>query len=61
MDGWITKLCPCSFFKVDKEFKILSVLHPLSFPVPSPLLFCGDVSILGTEFYVMEYVEVRRI
>ena len=49
----------CSFLlQVDREFRILSALHSVSFPVPKPYLYCEDVSIIGTEFYVMEHVKV---
>lgn len=44
--------------QVDREFRVMSALYQASFPVPKPLLFCGDASIIGTEFYVMEHVEV---
>ena len=27
--------------------------------MPCPLLFCSDVSVIGTQFYVMEYVQGR--
>ena len=30
-----------------------------NFPVPKPLHFCNDTKIIGTEFYIMEYVEGR--
>ena len=35
----------------------MSALHGL-FPVPKPVLYSTDESIVGTEFYVMEYLEV---
>ncbi len=28
-------------------------------PVPEPLVLCEDVSVLGTKFYVMEFLEGR--
>lgn len=33
-------------------------LFSAGFPVPEPLLYCSDVSIIGTEFYVMQHVKV---
>lgn len=30
-----------------------------SVPVPRPLLLCTDASVLGTPFYLMEFIEVR--
>src|SRR5256885_727382 len=44
---------------VDREFRILSALYPTGFPVARPHLFCEDESVIGTMFYVMEYVEGR--
>ncbi len=42
---------------VDREFRILSALQGSAVPVPRPLLFCNDRSVIGTLFYVMECVE----
>ena len=39
-----------------REYKILSHLHPVYGKVPRPLLYCGDESVLGAPFYVMERV-----
>ena len=45
---------------MDREFRILSVLHSVNFPVLKPLLLCEDPRIIDTEFYIMEHVEVRE-
>lgn len=39
---------------VEREYRLLSALWPLGFPVPKPLALCDDPSIVGTSFYVME-------
>jgi aminoglycoside phosphotransferase (APT) family kinase protein len=52
------KLLP-SAHAVDREYRIISALHPTGFPVARPWLLCEDESILGTIFYVMDYVEGR--
>ncbi|MEJ0026166.1 MAG: phosphotransferase family protein [Rhizomicrobium sp.] len=52
------KLLP-SAHAVDREFKVISALHPTGFPVARPYLLCEDESIAGTMFYVMECVEGR--
>jgi aminoglycoside phosphotransferase (APT) family kinase protein len=52
------KLLP-SAHAVDREFRILSALHPTGFPVARPYLLCEDDSVIGTMFYVMENVEGR--
>ena len=44
---------------VDREFRIISALHGTGFPVPRPLLLCDDDTVIGTTFFVMEFVEGR--
>lgn len=39
-----------------REFRVVSALHPTAVPVPEPLLLCEDPDVLGSPFYVMEYV-----
>jgi aminoglycoside phosphotransferase (APT) family kinase protein len=41
---------------VDREYQIQHALWRQNFPVPRPIHYCQDVSIIGTEFYIMEYV-----
>ena len=38
---------------VDREYRVLAALHPTGFPVPRPLAFCSDPSVIGSMFYVM--------
>ncbi|MBI3676946.1 MAG: phosphotransferase family protein [Proteobacteria bacterium] len=52
------KLLP-SAHAVDREYRIISALHPTGFPVAKPYLLCEDESIVGTMFYVMGCVEGR--
>jgi aminoglycoside phosphotransferase (APT) family kinase protein len=44
---------------VDREYRLLSALHPLGFPVPQPLALCDDREIIGAIFYVMEMARGR--
>jgi aminoglycoside phosphotransferase (APT) family kinase protein len=44
---------------VDREFKVIRALHAIGFPVARPYVLCEDESIIGTAFYVMDYVEGR--
>lgn len=44
---------------VDREFRLLSALHPLDFPVPRPLALCDDPEVIGAIFYVMELAQGR--
>lgn len=45
---------------VDREFRLLSGLHPTGFPVPAPLALCEDDSVLGSMFYVMTFANGRN-
>lgn len=44
---------------VDREYRLLSALHPLGFPVPRPLALCADPEVIGAIFYVMEVARGR--
>jgi aminoglycoside phosphotransferase (APT) family kinase protein len=44
---------------VDREYRLLSALHPLGFPVPGPLALCVDPQVIGAIFYVMELAKGR--
>ena len=44
---------------VDREFRLLSALSPLGFPVPEPLAMCSDPDVIGAIFYVMEMARGR--
>ncbi len=44
---------------VDREYRLLSALHPLGFPVPRPLALCVDAEVIGAIFYVMEMAKGR--
>ena len=44
---------------VDREYRLLSALSPLGFPVPKPLALCTDPEVIGAIFYVMELAEGR--
>ena len=39
---------------VEREYRLLSALHPLGFPAPRPLALCEDQAVIGAVFYVME-------
>jgi len=52
------KLLP-SAHAVDREFRVISALHPHGFPVAQPILYCADETIIGTAFFVMAHVAGR--
>ncbi|XP_030887719.1 acyl-CoA dehydrogenase family member 11 [Leptonychotes weddellii] len=45
--------------QIDREFKVQKALFSVGFPVPKPLLYCSDPSVIGTEFYLMDHVQGR--
>jgi aminoglycoside phosphotransferase (APT) family kinase protein len=48
-----------SAHSIDREFRVMSALHGSEVPVPKPLLYCDDASIVGTPFYLMERLHGR--
>lgn len=52
------KLLP-SAHAVDREFRVISALHGVGFPVAKPYVLCEDDSVVGTMFYLMDCVEGR--
>jgi len=52
------KLLP-SAHAVDREFRIISALHSIDFPVARPYCLCEDESVVGTMFYIMDCVDGR--
>ena len=44
---------------VDREFRVLTALHGSAVPVARPVLLCDDESVIGSMFYLMEYVAGR--
>jgi aminoglycoside phosphotransferase (APT) family kinase protein len=44
---------------VDREFRVISALYAAGFPVPRPFVLCEDDEVIGTTFFVMEFVEGR--
>ena len=44
---------------VDREFRVLGALHGSAVPVAAPLHLCRDESVIGSMFYLMEYVDGR--
>ncbi|OAA73362.1 Phosphotransferase enzyme family domain protein [Cordyceps fumosorosea ARSEF 2679] len=46
--------------RVDREYRVLAALHGhTDVPVPRPYAMCSDPSVLGTPFYVMEFLDGR--
>ncbi len=44
---------------VDREFRVISALQDTDVPVPRTYTLCEDDSVIGSMFYVMEYLDGR--
>lgn len=44
---------------IDREFRVLTALAGTDVPVPEPLHYCADRAVLGTPFYLMEWLDGR--
>jgi aminoglycoside phosphotransferase (APT) family kinase protein len=44
---------------VDREFWVISALWHTDVPVAKPYVLCQDASVIGTDFYLMDFVEGR--
>ena len=52
------KLLP-SAHAVDREYRIISALRQAGIPVARPFVLCEDEAVIGTAFYLMDYVAGR--
>ena len=43
--------------RIDREYKVMSALDKSLVPVPKMYGYCSDINIIGTEFYIMEYLD----
>lgn len=46
---------------VDREYRVMKALGPTDVPVPDMYVLCEDDAVIGTAFFVMQYVEGRVI
>lgn len=44
---------------VDREFRVISALHKAGIPVAEPFVLEEDESVIGTAFYIMDFVSGR--
>jgi len=44
---------------VDREYRVISALAKTDVPVPRTYCYCDDAGVIGTPFFVMDYVEGR--
>ncbi|KAF2013162.1 acyl-CoA dehydrogenase family member 11 [Aaosphaeria arxii CBS 175.79] len=45
--------------KVDREYRIIHALEQTDVPVPKALCLCQDEEVIGTDFYIMEFLDGR--
>lgn len=44
---------------IDREYRVMRALHGSDVPVPNVYLYSEDLSVVGSPFYLMEYLEGR--
>jgi aminoglycoside phosphotransferase (APT) family kinase protein len=42
---------------VDREFRVIRALRNTAVPVPAAYCYCNDDAVLGTPFYIMEFID----
>lgn len=47
--------------KVEREYRIIHALEHTDVPVPKAYCLCEDVTVIGTPFYIMEFIDGRII
>jgi aminoglycoside phosphotransferase (APT) family kinase protein len=53
------KLLSKTAHQVEREYKIIHSLEKTDVPVPKAYCLCEDSSIIGTPFYIMEFLDGR--
>ncbi|KAJ5502876.1 hypothetical protein N7463_005750 [Penicillium fimorum] len=54
------KLLSKTAHKVEREYKIIQALGDTDVPVPKAYCLCEDDSVIGTAFYIMEFLDGRH-
>jgi aminoglycoside phosphotransferase (APT) family kinase protein len=44
---------------IDREYRVLTALQGSAVPTPKPYRYCADRAVLGTPFYLMEWLDGR--
>ncbi|PVI08025.1 APH-domain-containing protein [Periconia macrospinosa] len=53
------KLLSKTAHKVDREYRIIHALEKTDVPVPRAYCLCQDEKVIGTDFYIMEFLDGR--
>ncbi|KAI5289194.1 hypothetical protein KEM52_000878 [Ascosphaera acerosa] len=54
------KLLVRTAHRVDREYRVISALAGTDVPVPRTYCFCEDEGVIGTAFYIMEFLQGRH-
>ncbi|KAK2798438.1 hypothetical protein FQN51_007701 [Onygenales sp. PD_10] len=54
------KLLSKTAHRVEREYQIIHALEPTDVPVPKAMCLCEDDSVIGTAFYIMEFLDGRH-
>lgn len=55
------KLLSKTAHRMDREYKIIHALGKTDVPVPKVYCLCQDPSVVGTDFYIMEFLDGRMV
>lgn len=55
------KLLSKTAHRVDREYRIINALGSTDVPVPKAYCLCEDDSVIGTAFYIMEFLDGRFV
>jgi aminoglycoside phosphotransferase (APT) family kinase protein len=50
-----------SAHQVEREYRIIKALRHTDVPVPKTYSLCEDTTVIGTAFYIMEFIDGRVI
>lgn len=53
------KLLSKTAHRVDREYHIIHAMEQTDVPVPRALCLCEDDGVIGTAFYIMEFLDGR--
>lgn len=53
------KLLSKTAHKVEREYKVIHALGQTDVPVPKAYCLCEDADVIGTPFYIMEFLDGR--
>lgn len=53
------KLLSKTAHQVEREYKIIHALEKTDVPVPKAYCLCEDSNVIGTPFYIMEFLDGR--